>query len=331
MAVLPWPGVIFQRHWLQGRGLYMVGVHVAHGPGACICHSSRMCSSRVHRHVLDQLTVQLMLIIVCCMCSCRGFAGTLTLLAFTVCVRHVPAQHMPAAMLMTASGLCPDMTRMHAHSPCRTCTQLELSALRSLRPFTLPCHRFTSTPPLLHTTCVALQVGEFIMVALGFALPSWQHLLIACASINAAALLLYPLVSESARWLLSQGRTEQAKAVLQQIARVNKSSMPAQPLVVSRSRAQLQMMPTDTAGTAGAHAGTSTSADAAAEEGVSVSTGTAAGHLSGAQERADVGLWQLLKQRQFAARLFVLLVNWFGLMLNYYGISMGAGGIPGSM
>lgn len=169
------------------------------------------------------------------------------------------------------------------------------------------------------------------MVALGFALPSWQHLLIACASINAAALLLYPLVSESARWLLSQGHTEQAKAVLQNVARVNKSSMPAQSLVVSRSRAQLQMLPSTTAGTADAHAGTSTTADTAAEEGLGVSAGRGSSRMPAEQDRADVGLWQLLKQRQFATRLFVLLINWFGLMLNYYGISMGAGGIPGSM
>ena len=37
------------------------------------------------------------------------------------------------------------------------------------------------------------QVGEFLMVALAYALPSWQHLVLATACVNAGALLLYPL------------------------------------------------------------------------------------------------------------------------------------------
>ena len=123
------------------------------------------------------------------------------------------------------------------------------------------------------------------MVALGFALPAWQHLFVACACINAAALLLYPLVSESARWLLSQGRTEEAKAILQRIVRANNSSMPSQPMVASNSSSYLAQ-PGDTV----------------AEEGLASSQ---------AGTKAPVTLWPLLKQRRFAVRLFVLLFNWF--------------------
>lgn len=141
------------------------------------------------------------------------------------------------------------------------------------------------------------------MVALGHALPVWQHLLIACACINGATLLLYPLVHESARWLLSQGREAEAHKVLQRIANANKSSMPTQPLVVSRSSAQLAATETVEDGRSSGQAGS----------------------------KACVTVWRLLKQRQFAIRLFVLLLNWFGLMLNYYGIGLGAGGIAGSM
>jgi hypothetical protein len=159
-----------------------------------------------------------------------------------------------------------------------------------------------------------MQIGEFLMVALGYALPAWQHLVLAIACINAAALLLYPLVSESARWLLSEGRTEEATAILQQIARCNGSSLPSQPMVASNSRKQLQQL--------------QTIPEAAAEEGA-ICTHPAAG--DGAEPEGPVGMVQLLKERRLAIRLVVLLVNWFSLMLNYYGISMGSGGIPGSM
>lgn len=47
-------------------------------------------------------------------------------------------------------------------------------------------------------------VGEFILVALGFALPNWRNLTIAAGAFNAAALLLFPAIPESARWLLSK-------------------------------------------------------------------------------------------------------------------------------
>lgn len=145
------------------------------------------------------------------------------------------------------------------------------------------------------------------MVALGFALPAWQHLVLAAACIQAATMLLYPLVSESARWLLSQGRSEEATAILQQVAAANKSSMPCQPLVSSAStQQQLE--------------------EVAAEEGVCGQPAAA-----GSQEAAPLGLCALLRERRLAIRLAVLLVNWFSLMASYYGIAMGSGGIPGSM
>lgn len=146
------------------------------------------------------------------------------------------------------------------------------------------------------------------MVALAYALPAWQHLVLAAACINAAALLLYPLVSESARWLLSQGRTEEAMAILQKVAAANSSSLPSQPIISSSSSKRLHTI------------------CEAAEE----------GRLSGqaaaeSKSEAPQGILQLVKQRRLAIRLVVLFLNWFSLMLNYYGIAMGSGGIPGSM
>jgi OCT family organic cation transporter-like MFS transporter 4/5 len=159
-----------------------------------------------------------------------------------------------------------------------------------------------------------LQVGEFLMVALAYALPNWQHLVLAAACVNVAALLLYPVVSESARWLLSQGRTDEATAILQRIAKGNSSSMPAQALVSSNSRKQLQP-----------------ALEVIAEEGMCGAQVAATPDNAASESEPSLGLFQLLKERRLAIRLLVLLINWFSLMLNYYGIAMGSGGIPGSM
>jgi hypothetical protein len=86
---------------------------------------------------------------------------------------------------------------------------------------------------LCHILCCT-QAGEFLLVALAFALPACNHLLLAAACINAACLLMYPLVNESARWLLSQGRTAEATAIIQKIAKANKTQMPLKRVVSAR-------------------------------------------------------------------------------------------------
>jgi hypothetical protein len=158
--------------------------------------------------------------------------------------------------------------------------------------------------------CVRLQVGEFVLVGLAFALPGWQHLLLAVGCINAATLLLYPIVAESARWLLSHGRTDEATAILERIANSNKSSMPAHVMISSSSQSQLQAVRQE-----------------AAEEGVHCKDLA----MDDSQREEPVGLFALLREWHLAFRLLVLLLNWFALFLNYYGIAMGSGGIPGSM
>lgn len=169
--------------------------------------------------------------------------------------------------------------------------------------------------PKLH-----LQVGEFLLVALAYGLPAWQHLVLAAGCLNAAMLLLYPIVSESARWLLSQGRTQEATSILQRIAQGNSSTLPAQALVSSNSRKHCRPQPT---------------LEAIAEEGLCstnvVAASCDASAASDVTAQEPLGLCQMLKQRRLATRFFVLLLNWFALMMNYYGIGLGAGGIPGSM
>jgi len=157
-----------------------------------------------------------------------------------------------------------------------------------------------------------MQAGEFLLVALAYALPAWQHLVLAAACINAATLLLYPLVSETARWLLSQGRTAEAVAILQHTAMRNRTSMPAQPIVSSlQLDSQVDLV---------------CNADAAEE--ASSKDVDSVGAATGSQVGQPVSWLQVLRQRRLAFRLMVLLLSWFALYLSYYGITVSSGGIP---
>jgi hypothetical protein len=188
-----------------------------------------------------------------------------------------------------------------------------------------------------------VQVGEFVMVALAYALPAWQHLLIACGCINVACLLLYPFVPESGRWLLSQGRVDEARECLQKIATANKSQVPAGPLVSSRSSVQLAkdleaaatVPPMLCAVPAAAHkdaaAGKAQALGDVSRESSSFSGDESTSDADSSQTEQPATLLQLLRRPRLALRLCILLITCFSVMLNYYGISMGAGGIPGSM
>lgn len=177
---------------------------------------------------------------------------------------------------------------------------------------------------VLHDLCDAPpQAGEFLLVALAFALPAWNHLLLAGACVNTACLLAYPLVTESARWLLSRGRLAEATIILQETARANKTSMPAQ-LLAHNSFCMLPAataIVTDGGGCQLPPPGLVSvySQDAAMEEG-GVPT-------SKPLAEAPLGVWQ----RQLAFRMLVLLLNWFALYLCYYGITVSSGGIQGSV
>jgi hypothetical protein len=56
-------------------------------------------------------------------------------------------------------------------------------------------------------------MGEFALVIIAVALPSWRSQFAAGAVLCAASLLLWFLVPESGRWLQVQGRAEEAYQV----------------------------------------------------------------------------------------------------------------------
>lgn len=73
--------------------------------------------------------------------------------------------------------------------------------------------------------------GEFMLVGFAVAFPNWRHLTLFAGCLVTATLALFLVVPESARWLLSQGRQEEATAVVRKIAAWNGTKMPDVQLV----------------------------------------------------------------------------------------------------
>lgn len=87
------------------------------------------------------------------------------------------------------------------------------------------------------TSSLFWSAGEFMLVGLAIALPNWRHLTLLAGGMTVAVLMLYPLIPESARWLLSQGRQAEATAVVQKIAAWNGTKMPDVPLAAQTAAA----------------------------------------------------------------------------------------------
>jgi hypothetical protein len=198
------------------------------------------------------------------------------------------------------------------------------------------------------------QAGEFVLVGLAFALPAWNNLLLAGACINAACLLMYPFVNESARWLLTQGRDAEATTIIRQLSKANSTEMPLDCVVSAHwSAAAVAAMLDDGEDQSSACKDVAVAAAVAAEEGREPDysckdlKAAAAGEegrepdcshcnsssSSGGSSPADrsLGVWQVLREHPLLFRFLVLLLNWFALYLSYYGTTVSSGGLPGSV
>jgi OCT family organic cation transporter-like MFS transporter 4/5 len=139
-------------------------------------------------------------------------------------------------------------------------------------------------------------VGEFALVIIGVALPSWRGQFAAGAVLCAASLLLWFVVPESGRWLQAQGRTEEAQQSLAALARLNGTRPPPVPLAAHAPEAPAQPAASAAAAYAvGIESGST-------EEGQALPTAPAG--------RSKQGLGAALRDVHIARRFVILAYAW---------------------
>ncbi|KAF6033603.1 Orct [Bugula neritina] len=73
---------------------------------------------------------------------------------------------------------------------------------------------------------VTYSIGGVAVTAIAHLFPHWRHFQLACALCYILYIPYYWIMEESPRWLLSQGRTEEALAYFKKSARINKVEFP---------------------------------------------------------------------------------------------------------
>ena len=74
--------------------------------------------------------------------------------------------------------------------------------------------------------CIAWSVGNCALPLFGWAIARWKWIKVVCTVPAMIMYLTYFITPESPRWLVSQGRMEDAKEVLTKIAKTNGSKVP---------------------------------------------------------------------------------------------------------
>ncbi|XP_077160359.1 solute carrier family 22 member 13-like [Paroedura picta] len=81
-------------------------------------------------------------------------------------------------------------------------------------------------PHTVIATHVGFSIGQMVLAGLAYAIRDWRMLQVAGSAPTFALFFCLWLLPESARWLVTKGKVEEAKRLLQKAARINKRTIP---------------------------------------------------------------------------------------------------------
>ncbi|NWU64764.1 S22AD protein, partial [Pterocles burchelli] len=84
----------------------------------------------------------------------------------------------------------------------------------------------SSRPKAVLTSHCCFAIGQMILAGLSYGIRNWRLLEIAGSAPIFAFFFFIRVLPESARWLVTKGRIEEAKKILQKAASINKSTIP---------------------------------------------------------------------------------------------------------
>ncbi|KAG8573294.1 hypothetical protein GDO81_012345 [Engystomops pustulosus] len=85
---------------------------------------------------------------------------------------------------------------------------------------------------------VCFAVGQMVLAGLGYGIRNWRLLQIACSAPTGLLFFYIWLLPESPRWLLTKGKNEKAKKILQKAASINRHNLPEELLIQSQEEKQ---------------------------------------------------------------------------------------------
>ncbi|KAM6338720.1 solute carrier family 22 member 13-like [Podargus strigoides] len=98
----------------------------------------------------------------------------------------------------------------------------------------------SSRPKAVLTSHCCFAIGQMLLAGLSYGIHNWRLLEIAGSAPIFAFLFYIRVLPESARWLVTKGRIEEAKKVLQKAAATNKRTIPPELLQQLKPEAQTQ-------------------------------------------------------------------------------------------
>ncbi|KAL2307154.1 hypothetical protein Nmel_000102 [Mimus melanotis] len=149
----------------------------------------------------------------------------------------------------------------------------------------------------------AFAIGQMTVAGLSYGIRNWRLLEIAASAPMFALFFFIWVLPESARWLVTKGRIEEAKKLLQKAAATNKSSLPPelleqQPLELSSSQKHL-CIPTG--------------------DGLAMA-------LKPEKEAKSGGFLDLFREKNQRKATLIMTCVWFADSIVYYGLSLSVTG-----